>query len=65
MNFHFSPNGVDLDPKKVGGKLEHGLGLRTRLSTFLKSANNMQNEGDHEKGVANNDVSETSTCFMT
>ena len=65
MNSHFYANGVDLDPQKVGGKLAHGFVVRTRLSISKKSGKNMENEGVHEKGVANNAVSETSTCFMT
>ena len=39
VNLHFSTNGIELDPKKAGGKIAHGPGLRTRLSTFEKCAN--------------------------
>ena len=39
VNLHFSTNGIELDPKKAGGKITHGPGVRTRLSTFEKCAN--------------------------
>ena len=39
VNLHFSTNGIELDPKKTGGKITHGPGVRTPISTFEKCAN--------------------------
>ena len=41
VNCKILQNEANNDPQKTGGKMGHGTGVRTRLSTFLKSAQNM------------------------
>ena len=56
VNFKILQNEANNGPPETGGKMGHGTGVRTRLSTFENYAIFLQPQGDHFAGPMLADV---------